>query len=130
METNTAFKPSGYNSVSPYFITDDAQRLMELLIQVFNGTVTRKFERPDGKVNHAEVKIDDSIIMLSQATESFPANQFMMHVYVPDVHGTFQKAVDAGCQAIKAPVNEEGDPDVRGMFRDFAGNVWAVGMQQ
>jgi hypothetical protein len=29
----------------------------------------------------------------------------------------------------KTTVNKEGDPDIRGMFRDFNGNIWAVGMQ-
>jgi len=53
----------------------------------------------------------------------------MLHVYVPDVMETFNKAITAGCQAIEQPTTRPGDPDKRGMFSDFAGNCWAIGTQ-
>lgn len=30
---------------------------------------------------------------------------------------------------VEEPVNLQDDPDIRGTFKDFAGNLWAVGMQ-
>ena len=32
-----SYKPDGYNSVSPYFVVEDAQKLMDLLIEIFGG---------------------------------------------------------------------------------------------
>lgn len=125
-----SFKPTGYNSLSPYLIVDEAEKLITLVQHVFEATITRKFMHSNGAIQHAELKIDDSILMLSEATADFPANQFLLHVYVPDVYKTYQRAIDYGCEGLKPPQNEEGDPDIRGMFKDFAGNVWAVGMQQ
>lgn len=127
---DTSFKPSGYNSVSPYFIVDDAERFIDLVKTIFDARVLRRYELPSGKIMHAEMRIDDSVIMMADATEKYPPATVVMHVYVPDVDTVFQKAVDAGCEVIEHPKIQEGDPDRRGTFRDFAGNMWSVSTQE
>lgn len=64
--------------------------------------------------------------MISDSTENYAANITMLHVYVPNVQETFEKALENGCELIERPVNKPGDPDTRGSFYDFAGNYWAV----
>ncbi len=123
------FKPQGYNSASPYFIVDGAQRLIDLMKAIFNAEELRHYNMPDGSVMHAEIRIDDSVIMLADASEKFPAIRLCMHVYVPDAKSVYEKAISLGCEAVEAPVNKEGDPDIRGTFNDFAGNMWSVGTQ-
>jgi PhnB protein len=125
-----AFKPAGYNSLSPYFIVNGAQQLINLLKQIFDVAELRRYDMPDGTIMHAEIKIDDSVIMLGDSSEKFPPVPMVMHVYVPDVDATFQKAIDAGCEFVEAPKEREGDPDRRATFRDFAGNMWSVGTQK
>lgn len=126
---NKSFKPVGYNSVSPYFIVDDAEKFITLIQKIFDATELRKFDSPDGTIMHAEYQIDDSVIMLSDASEAYPPVPVVMHVYVPDVDQTFQKAVDAGCEIVEKPKEQEDDPDRRATFKDFAGNLWSVGTQ-
>lgn len=127
---NKPFKPLEYNSVSPYFIVTGARRLADLLKHIFDAKEKRSFARPDGSVMHMEIQIDDSILMLSEASELYPANQFLLHVYVPDADAVFKKAMEAGCEPIEPPAQKEGDTDRRGTFKDFAGNLWAIGTQQ
>jgi len=127
---NKPFKPGEYNSVSPYFIVKGAQKLADLLKVIFDAVEKRRFDRPDGSVMHMEMQIDDSIIMLGDSSEQFPANTLIMHVYVPDVDATFKKAIHAGCESLEEPKLREGDPDRRGTFIDFAGNMWSIGTQQ
>jgi PhnB protein len=124
-----AFKPQGYNSLSPYLIVDGAQQLIAFLQELFGAKELRRFNRPDGKVMHAEVQIDDSIIMLSDATENYAPATTILHLYVPDAETTYNKAISLGCTSIEAPSCREGDPDMRGTFSDFAGNMWSVGTQ-
>lgn len=123
------FKPAGYNSVSPYFVVKGAAKFVDLLTKLFNASQHRTFGRPDGSVMHAELKIDDSIIMLSEASENFPGNNLLMHVYVPDVDATYAKALALGCTSLQVPSQKEGDTDKRGGFQDFAGNMWYVSTQ-
>lgn len=122
------FKPAGYNSASPYFIINGAQRFINLLHEIFQAKELRRFDRADGSIMHAEMQIDDSVIMLADATEKYPAVPATMHVYVQDVANVFQRAMDAGCELVEKPV-QKGDPDMRGTFRDFAGNLWSVATQ-
>jgi len=126
---NANFKPNGYNSLSPYLIINGAEKLIALLKIIFEAEELRRFNNSEGKIAHAELRIEDSVLMLSNSTSSYPPNTTMLHVYVPDVFRTFNLAIENGCQVIEEPVNKEGDPDTRGAFLDFAGNYWAVSTQ-
>lgn len=126
----TAYKPTDYNSLSPYLIADHAQELVTQLTAVFKATVLRRFNHADGRIMHIELQLDDSVIMISDSTDTYPANTTMLHLYVPDVFATYQLAIDNGCKAISSPVNQPGDPDTRGSFYDRAGNHWSVSTQQ
>lgn len=123
------FKPTGYNSVSPYFIVKGAQQLMDLLKTIFNATVLRRYDNPDGTIMHAEIQIDDSVIMLGDSSDKYPPVTVVMHVYVANVDHIMDKAKEAGCQITEQPKTRDGDPDRRGTFIDFAGNMWSIGTQ-
>lgn len=124
------FKPAAYNSVSPYFIVDGAQKFIDLMKVIFNAKEQRRYDKPDGTIMHAEIQIDDSVIMLGDSSDKFPPVPTVMHVYVPDVDEVFTRAIDAGCEIIEEPKEQEGDPDRRATFKDFAGNMWSVGTQR
>lgn len=124
------FKPTGYNSLSPYFIVDDAQKLIDLLSGIFSAKELRRFDLPNGKIMHAEIQIDDSVIMLADSSEQYPAITLLLHVYVTLVEETFKKAMNLGCELVESPTQKEGDPDCRGTFKDFAGNTWSIGTQR
>jgi PhnB protein len=123
------YKPENYTSLSPYLIVNGAQRLADLLTVIFNGKELRKYNRPDGSIMHLEILIDDTVLMISDATADYPGQKTMLHLYVPDVMATFKLAIENGCELIEEPVNKNGDPDKRGAFYDFAGNYWAVSTQ-
>ena len=124
-----AFKPEGYNSVSPYFVVDEAQKFLDLLVLIFDATPLRRYEGPHDSIMHAELKIDDSIIMLGNSSEKYPANKLLVHIYLQDVDQAFARATQAGCVAIQEPTERPNDPDRRGSFMDFAGNTWAIATQ-
>lgn len=123
------FKPDGYSSLSPYLVVDDPQRVIDFLAATFDGTELRRFEGPDGSVVHAEVRIDDSVVMLGGSSDDYPAFASMVHVYVHDVDAAYERALDAGGTAVREPIREEGDPDRRGMVEGPEGNQWAIGTQ-
>lgn len=124
-----SFKPNNYNSLSPYLIADDAQKLVDLLTELFHAETLRRFDREDGKIGHIELLLDDSVLMISNSTEQYKANTTMMHMYVENVQATFDKAISLGCTIIDLPTRQEGDSDIRGSFYDFAENYWSIGSQ-
>ena len=48
------FKPANYNSVSPYFIVKGAQKLIDLMKNIFDATELRRYDMPDGTIRSAE----------------------------------------------------------------------------
>lgn len=124
------FKPTGYNSLSPYIISSNAQKMADMVGTIFDATITRRYDLPNGKIMHAELQIDDSILMLSDSNENYPPNKSILHVYVADSEAVYEKAIAAGCTAYQPVKQQEGDPDKRGTFTDFDGNMWSVSTQQ
>jgi PhnB protein len=124
-----SYKPDNYNSLSPYLIVDNAQKLVDLLTAIFDAKTLRRFDHENGKIAHIELLLDDTVLMISDSTENYKANKTMLHIYVSDVFKTFENVIENGCEVIEKPVNKEGDPDTRGSFYDFAGNYWAVSSQ-
>ena len=124
------YKPAGYNSVSPYLIVSNGESFIDMMQQIFGAIEKRKFLRDNGKIMHAEIQLDDSIIMFSEATEDYPPYTLWLHIYVPNVHETFDRAIKYGCELISAPLQKEGEPDCRGSFKDKDGINWSVSTQQ
>jgi PhnB protein len=127
---NTSYKPDGYNAVSPYFVVAGAQRFLDFVREVFEAIPLRRYEMPDGTIMHAELRLEDTVLMIGDAGGSHAPNTHLLHVYVPNVDAVFEKAIALGCTALEPPREREGDPDRRGSFRDFAGNVWSVATQR
>jgi PhnB protein len=123
---NSNWKPQGYSTVSVYMVVDDAQRVIDFLKKTFDAAELRRFEARDAKIMHAEVRIDDTVVMLASAAGPYPAFPVWLHVYVPDVDATYQKALQTGAVSVQEPVCKDGDPDKRGGFKDPAGNTWWV----
>jgi PhnB protein len=57
--------PEGYHSVTPYLVVDDAARAINFYQQASGAQETVRMNGPDGKIAHAELRLGDSMIMLS-----------------------------------------------------------------
>ena len=125
---NKTFKPEGYASLSPYLVVDGAQKLIDFLLATFGAKVTRRFDNEDGSLMHGEIMIDDTVVMLSDASENYPAFPVWLHVYVPDVAATYAKALAAGGISVQEPVKKD-DPDLRAGVQDPTGNTWWLATQ-
>jgi uncharacterized glyoxalase superfamily protein PhnB len=123
-----SYKPKGYSSVSAYVMADGAQRVINFLIETFDARELRRYDNPDGSIMHAEVKIDDTVVMLADGGEGYPPFPISLHVYVPDVDATYQRALDAGGVSVQEPVQKD-DPDRRAGVKDPAGNTWWIATQ-
>ena len=126
---NQSYKPQGYSSVSVYIMAEEAQDVIDFLSQAFDARQTRRYDMPDGSIMHAEVQIDDTVVMIADAGDKFPAFPVWLHVYVPDVDATYQRALEAGGVSVQEPNQREGDPDRRGGVKDPAGNTWWIATQ-
>ena len=120
-----AFRPAAYPAVSPYLIVDGAGRTIDFLVRAFDAVELRRFPDSTGAVIHAEVRIDDSVLMIADGTESWPPIPSHVHVYVPDVDASYRRALQAGAVSVQEPVQKE-DADKRGGVKDSGGTTWWI----
>jgi uncharacterized glyoxalase superfamily protein PhnB len=118
-------KPEGYSTVSPYLIVDGASETIEFLVRVFDAVPLRRFADESGKLVHAEVRIDDTVVMVADGVEGWPPVPSHVHIYVADVDATYRRALEAGAASVQEPVQKD-DPDKRGGVRDSGGTTWWI----
>lgn len=120
------FKPDTYSTVSPYLIVDGADASIEFLKRVFGAIELRRFPGDNGRLMHAEVRIEDTVLMLADPLPpDWPAIASHVHIYVEDVDATYRKALDAGAVSVQAPVRKQ-DEDKRGGVKDAGGTTWWI----
>ena len=118
--------PGGYPQVIPFLIVKGAPGLIDFLEKVFGAEETDRVTMPDGRVAHSEVKIGESMIMISETSEEYPPNPTMIHIYIDDVDGVYKRAMEAGAESVMAP-EDRFYGDRACMVKDATGNSWGIG---
>ena len=119
------FKPDGYSTVSPYLIVTDAELTIRFLQTVFDANEIRRFADDSGRLMHAEVRLGDTVVMLADCTDSWPAIPSYVHVYVPDVDEAYRRALAAGGTSVQEQAKKD-DDDKRGGVKDGGGTTWWI----
>lgn len=117
--------PEGSTVVCPYLMVASIEQQMEFLVNTFNATVTEDATRKDGFIQHGEVCIGGSIIMMGRASKDWPARESMNYVYVEDVDKVYNQALQLGATSIMKPADRF--YGIReGGFADQNKNQWWV----
>jgi PhnB protein len=119
------YKPDGYTSAAPYLIVSGAAASIAFLVRVFDAKELRRMARRDGTIMHAEVRIDDTVIMIADGVEGWPPVAAHVHVYVADVDATYRRGLEAGATSVQEP-SKKGDEDKRGGIKDAGGTSWWI----
>jgi uncharacterized glyoxalase superfamily protein PhnB len=117
--------PDGYHTVTPYLTVEAAARLIEFLKQAFDAVETERMTRPDGTIGHAEVRIGDSVVMLSDAMGEWKPIPSAIYLYVRDADATYYRALEAGAVSVMKPADQFYG-DRQGGVKDPAGNSWWI----
>jgi PhnB protein len=106
--------PAGYHTATPYLTVREAAKAIEFYQKALGARVKERMTGPDGtSIMHAELKVGDSIVMLSdelpqgdtKAPPSLGGSTGSVFLYMPNVDAAFKRAVDAGCQATMPPTD-------------------------
>ncbi|MBK9127175.1 MAG: VOC family protein [Phycisphaerales bacterium] len=124
--------PQGFHTITPALVVKDASAAIALYRTAFGAEEVMCLRTPTGDVMHAEMKIGDSILMLGGEwpDHGMKAPQpghssASLHLYVTDVDRAFQRAVEAGCQAIFPPGNMFWGDRYAKVIDPF-GHVWGL----
>ena len=133
MKRNVKPVPEGYRTITPYLTVHDAAKVIDFYKEAFGAEERSRMTLPDGKcIAHAELKIGDSIFMLSdempgQSYEPSAVSESCVgfYLYVNDVDDVFERAMAAGA-TVKEPVRDEFWGDRVGKIADPSGHVWML----
>ncbi|WP_322081210.1 VOC family protein [Burkholderia sp. BCC1972] len=113
------FQPDGWHTVTPRIVVPDPQNLIAFVRTVFDAHGEFRAGLP------AEIRIGDSVVMISGADglrEPMPA---FLYVYVEDTDSIYRRAIAAQAVSLEAPADLPYG-DRRAMVRDPWGNVWQI----
>ena len=125
--------PDGYHSVTPYLVIGGASAALEFYKKVFGATELMRFEGPGGTLAHAEIRIGDSIVMLSdeygdmgfRGPQSLGGSPVGLMVYVEDADEMFNRAIAAG-STVQKPLEDQFYGDRSGTLVDPFGHIWTI----
>ena len=127
--------PAGIPTVVTRLVSDDAPAAIAFYQTAFGATVPDEAHTaPDGKVVHAEVRIGDSVVYVTDPGEDrngvAPGSvgglvTAIMVLNVPDVDALWERAVAAGCEVLY-PLADQFYGDRAGRLRDPFGHQWML----
>jgi PhnB protein len=125
--------PAGYHTVTPYLTVHDGAGALAFYKRALGAREVMRMGAPGGKIGHAEIRIGDSHIMLSdefpgtstKAPTSLGGTTGSLMLYVPNVDAAFKKAIAAGCKSIMDPADMFWG-DRFGKLEDPYGNQWGI----
>ena len=115
--------PDGYHTVTPYLIVESAAELIDFTTQAFEAEETFRMPGPGGAIMHAEIRIGDSVVMMSDASPEHAPTSTRIHLYVEDVDAVYERAIQAGAASLREPEDQFYGDRSAGV-RDAFGNQW------
>ena len=116
---------TAYNTVCPYLLIKDIDAQIDFLVKVFRASIKELLKMPDGRIQHAEVKIGDTVIMLGKLSSEVASRPSANYVFVEDADTTFQSALLNGATEINKPDDKFYGIREAGV-NDPEGNTWWI----
>lgn len=117
--------PDGFHTVTPYLLVQGVPRLIEFLEKAFDGKVIHRSTGEDGTINHAQVQVGDSMVMMGEARDQWKPMPGMLYLYVEDVDTLYQRGIQAGGTSVQEVANAPYGDRVGGV-QDPTGNQWWI----
>jgi PhnB protein len=125
--------PDGYHSVQPYLIVKNAAGAIDFYKKAF-GAKERMRMAKDGRVQHAEIEIGDSCVMLAdenaemgaRSPEHYGGSPVSLMVYVTDCDAVYKQALNAGATSEREPTDQFYGDRMAGVLDPF-GYRWYLG---
>lgn len=124
MSVTPNYVPREYKTINVMLVVKDAHKALKFYNNAFGAEIIMKLEDPNGKVIHAEMKIDDTIIMLGEG-EPGDGSGIILQIYTGDAEALFESAVMAGATEV-FPIEEQFYGDRAGRVKDPFGHQWII----
>jgi PhnB protein len=124
--------PEGYHSIQPYLMFTDCSKAIAFYTQVFGGKEKLRMQDDKGRINHAELQMGDSVIMMAEehpeieafAVAHYGGSPISIMLYVENCDATYQAAVAAGSKSLREPTDQPYGDRMAGVLDPFGYKWW------
>lgn len=116
---------AGHQQAMPYLTVKNAEEFIDFIKKIFQAQEMIRKVDASHIIQHSEVMIGGSTIMVTEASTTYPAQPTAMYVYVKDTDQTYYEALDAGSTSLMQPMEEDYSARAAG-FKDPFGNTWWI----
>lgn len=117
----------------PYLCFKNAAHALQFYREIFGAEETMRLTGPGEKIGHAEMRIGNARIMLSDefpeygaiSPETLGGSTVKINLSVPDVDATVRRALDAGAKIVR-PVQDQFYGERSGQIADPFGYTWII----
>ena len=110
---------------SPYFFVKDADAFVRFLVDGLGGIEILRTLRADGNIANAQIRLNTSTVMVSEASEAYPPMAAAYYLYVENADAAMARALAHGA-TLDMPVGNMPYGDRQGGVRDPHGNLWWI----
>jgi len=118
----------------PYLCVRDAAKAIAFYSSVFGAAEKLRLVEGGGRIGHAELDFNGTILMLSEEYPEYGINgpekiggtPVTIHLHVDDADAVIRQAVDAGA-TLERPPQDQFYGERSGCFRDPFGHRWNIG---
>lgn len=123
--------PEGYEHATPYLCVKGASDAIAFYVRAFGAVETMRLAEPGGRIGHAEIRIGEARLMLSDefpeegvaSPSTLGGSPVAIHLYVGDVDALAERAVAAGAKLLR-PIEDQFYGDRSAALLDPFGHRW------
>jgi PhnB protein len=106
--------PAGYHTITPYLAIKGAAKAIEFYKKAFGATEIMRLEMGPDTLGHAEIKIGDCHVMLSDefpdmgavSPHTLGGTPVSLMIYTADCDALYKQALAAGATSLRAPEDQ------------------------
>jgi PhnB protein len=125
--------PDGYHSVQPYLIFNNCSEAIAFYIRAFGATEKFRMADKEGRIQHSEIQIGDSVLMMADEApkmEAFSVDHFggspvSLLIYTENCDAMYGQALRSGAQSVREPADQPYGDRMSGV-KDPFGYKWYI----
>ena len=115
--------PEGLRAVTPFLHPVGAAKLIDFMKEAFAAEEVSRHQSPDGMIQHATVRIGNSMIEMGEAHGEAQPMPPALYMYVEDLDASYESALKAGATSLQPPT-DQAYGDRTAWVKDAWGITW------
>ncbi|MEP6707070.1 MAG: VOC family protein [Pyrinomonadaceae bacterium] len=115
--------PEGLGTVTPFLHPVGAAKFIDFMKEAFGAEEVSRYQSPDGVIQHATVRIGNSMMEMGEAHGDAQPMPPALYTYVEDVDASYERAIKAGATSLQPPT-DQAYGDRTAWVKDAWENIW------